>query len=63
MNQDYIEAITRAAGQIPGPLVVPWPERGRPDAMRTFATFGAWRDFVLDLGIRDTLPVIVTAKF
>jgi len=43
MNQDFIEAITRAAGQIPGPLVVPWPERGRPDAMRTFATFGSPR--------------------
>jgi hypothetical protein len=45
MNQEFIEAITRAARQIAGPLVVPWPERGRADAMRVFATFDAWHEF------------------
>jgi hypothetical protein len=34
MNQEFIQGITRAASQIPGPLIVPWPERGRADAMR-----------------------------
>jgi hypothetical protein len=63
MNQEFIQGIARAASQIPGPLIVPWPERGRADAMRIFATFKAWHEFVTDLGLRESLPVIVTGKF
>jgi hypothetical protein len=63
MEKHFIETISIAAERIPGPLIVPWPERGRPDAFRTFPTFSAWRDFVLELRLRDTLPQIVTAKY
>ena len=63
MNQEFIQGVTRAASQISGPLIVPWPERGRADAMRLFATFEAWHEFVTDLGLRESLPLIVTAKF
>ena len=34
MDKDFIETISIAAERIPGPLIVPWPERGRPVAAR-----------------------------
>jgi hypothetical protein len=63
MENDFIKSIEVAAGQISRPLTVPWPERGKPNAFRTFNTFSAWRDFVLELRLRDTLPQIITAKY
>lgn len=31
--------------------------------VRTFSTFADWQAFVLDLGLRQTVPEIVAAKF
>jgi hypothetical protein len=63
MNNDFITSVAMAADQIPGPLTVPWPMRGMPNAFQTFSAFPDWRDFVLALRLRDTLPQIITAKY
>ena len=59
---NYLDSIA-AAREGPEPLWVPWPMPGNPASFPTFATFAAWRDFVLQFSLHRTLPLIVSAKF
>jgi hypothetical protein len=36
---------------------------GNPSALVSFASFPAWREFVLNLSLHRTVPEIVSAKF
>ncbi|WP_197086983.1 hypothetical protein [Bradyrhizobium sp. LTSPM299] len=59
---NYLDSIA-AARQGPEPLCVAWPMPGNPASFPIFATFAAWRDFVLQFSLHPTLPLIVSAKF
>lgn len=49
--------------RVPGSLMVPWPMPKKPDAFVSFATFGEWRAFVEQYGLRQGIPLIVANKF
>jgi len=59
---DYLDSIADARDASLGPLVAPWPTAGGVGDV-AFATFAAWRDFVLGLALRRAAPEIVAAKF
>lgn len=63
LSSDFLDRVETAMGRIPGPLTVPWPMPGRPDAFPTFEIFGDWRTFALQFGLRDGLPLVVSSKF
>lgn len=54
------------AGQLApqaGSLTLPWPQPGQPAGFRTFATLAEWTACVEDLGLRQSIPEIVAAKY
>jgi hypothetical protein len=63
VSDDFLDAIALAATRCPGPRIVPWPIPGNPAGFNSFADFGEWRDFVLNLSLRAEIPEIVRAKF
>lgn len=63
LTKDSLSAAAAAANASPGPLVVPWPMPGNLGGCLSFATFAEWQNFVLRLGLRDAIPLIVAAKF
>jgi hypothetical protein len=63
LTTDFLDAVALAASRCPEPLVTPWPTPGNPAAIVSFANFGEWRDFVLNLSLNGAIPKIVGAKF
>jgi hypothetical protein len=63
LTTDFIDAASIAATGFPGPHVYPWPTEGNPAGFVSFASFQQWREFIFQLGVRDSLPDIVRAKF
>lgn len=63
ITTQFLDAIALAADQSPGPLVLPWPLPGNPGGFVSFANFAEWREFVMKLSLRGSIPDIVSAKF
>lgn len=63
LTKDFLNVVAAAADKSPGPLIVPWPMQGNLGGCLSFATFAEWQNFVLKLGLRDAIPLIVAAKF
>jgi hypothetical protein len=63
ITTNFLDAVALAATQSTGPLVVPWPVPGNPGGFVSFANFAEWQAFVMNLGLRRTIPDIVAAKF
>jgi hypothetical protein len=45
------------------PLILPWPISGSPAGFRRFRTITEWREFILDLGLHEAIPEVVSGKF
>jgi hypothetical protein len=45
------------------PLVLPWPVSGNLGGFRIFCTIAEWREFILDLGLHEAIPEVVSGKF
>jgi hypothetical protein len=63
LSSDYLARIEPAMERAGGPLMVPWPMPGKPNAFVSFGTFGEWRAFVEQFGLRQGIPLIVANKF
>src|SRR5258708_9965291 len=63
LTTDFLNVVAAAADKSPGPLIVPWRILGNLGGCLSFATFAEWQNFVLQLGLRDAIPLIVAAKF
>lgn len=63
LTTDFLNAASMAAARFPGPHMYPWPIEGNPAGFLSFASFQQWREFILRLGVRESLPGIVRAKF
>lgn len=61
LTTEFLDAVARGAERLAGPLTMPWP--GNLGGLVEFPTFAAWREFILQFGLRDGVPDIVTAKF
>jgi hypothetical protein len=59
---DYLDSIATARKE-QEPFRVPWPMHGNPASFPSFATFAAWREFVLQFSLHSTLPLTVSGKF
>lgn len=62
LSKNFLDAVA-AADQSRDPLVLPWPIPGNPGGFISFSNFAEWRDFVLRLSLRNTVPQIVAGKF
>jgi hypothetical protein len=61
---DRLIAAVRAVGDpASGPFVIIWPMPSNPAAMVSFQTCDQWLQFVASLSLRETIPLIVTAKY
>jgi hypothetical protein len=63
LSNGFLDTVALAATRSPGPLVVPWPIARNPAGFISFANFAEWRDFVVNLSLRNAIPEIVRAKF
>lgn len=63
LTKHFLDLAAVAMDRLPGPLVLPWPMPSNPAALRSFAIFSEWRDFVRGLSLRAGVPMIVAAKF
>lgn len=45
------------------PLVIPWPSPANIGGFFSFSTVGEWHGFVMGLGLNQSVPEIVAAKF
>ena len=63
LTQAFINAVGAGADRSSGPLVLPWPAPGNPAALLSLSTFSEWREFVMGLGLRASVPQIVSLKF
>jgi hypothetical protein len=60
----FLDALAAAEDRASSPLTFFWPMPGFPGGqMVSFSRFTDWQAFVLDLGLRRTVPDIVAAKF
>ena len=59
----FLETAARAVDRLASPFVFPWPMPGRLDAWITLSNFEEWRELLLELRLRRTVPEIVAAKF
>jgi hypothetical protein len=60
----FLDALAKAEDRSSSPLTFMWPMPRFPGGQPlSFARFADWRAFVLDLGLRRTVPDIVAAKF
>lgn len=60
----FLEAVAQAEDPSSEPLTFMWPMPGSPGRqIRTFPSFSDWQAFVLDLGLRRTVPTVVATKF
>lgn len=60
---DYLDAACMAVDRSSDPLIVPWPMPGNLTSFQSFDTFAAWRRFVLQFSLHDSLPQVVAVKF
>lgn len=63
LSDSFVSAARRAADDIAGPFVVPWPMPGSLGGFVSFETFERWKDFVAALSLHDRIPTIVSAKY
>lgn len=60
----FLDALAEGEDRKSSPLTFMWPSPGFPGGQPiAFASFSDWRAFVLDLGLRQVVPKIVTDKF
>jgi len=45
------------------PLVLHWPVSGNVGGFRQFSTITEWREFILELGLHEAIPEVVSGKF
>ncbi len=62
-NNTFLDAVTAAAGQTPGPLLVPWPMPGNLGGFISFETFLQWRGFIEQFELPKKIPQIVAAIY
>jgi len=63
LSDKTIHTLAMTAERIPGPRTIPWPMRGRLDALVSFATYAEWQAFFLPLELRPGIPEIVITHF
>lgn len=63
LTEEFVERIERAGGRRDEALHLPWPMPGDPASFLRFDCFAEWKGFVTQLGLRNSLPDIIAAKF
>jgi hypothetical protein len=60
---EFLDAIALAAEHSPGQRQIPWPQRGVPGGIVSFANFAEWQRIVLGFRLTDGVPGDMVALF
>ena len=58
-----LDELARKVDKVPGPLLVPWPRPGKPDAFVEFGTLREWKLFLDEFGLREKVHLPTRAKY